>query len=71
HPTIAFVGEDVHPHEGGDDDLMISGELVPLNLRGPFEILKTKFKAVHKILKVIRPEPNLFLSKMMTSDGDS
>ncbi|ERN05649.1 hypothetical protein AMTR_s00006p00128990 [Amborella trichopoda] len=59
HQSIAFVDEDVHPHEGGDDDPVISGEIVPPNLWGLFEILKTKFKAVHKIMRVFRPEPNL------------
>ncbi|ERM95774.1 hypothetical protein AMTR_s00023p00252110 [Amborella trichopoda] len=71
HPSIAFVGEDVDPYEGDADDPTINGELVPPDFQGWFEILETKFKAVHKILKVIRPESKVVHPKMITSDGDS
>ncbi|ERN10974.1 hypothetical protein AMTR_s00160p00035040 [Amborella trichopoda] len=68
--VMALTSTSIQALKGSHDDPMIDSELVPLDLHGFFEILKTKFKPVHKILKVIRPEPNLVHWKMMTGCGD-
>ncbi|ERN17235.1 hypothetical protein AMTR_s00044p00188090 [Amborella trichopoda] len=67
---MALASTGIRVLKGSLDDPVINGELVPPDLQVLLEILKTKFKAMHKILKVIRPELNLIHQKMMTGHGD-
>ncbi|ERN05674.1 hypothetical protein AMTR_s00006p00179660 [Amborella trichopoda] len=67
---MALARTGVRVLKGSHDDPVINSELVPSDLRCLIEILKAKSKAVHKLLKVIRPEPNLVHQKMMTDRGD-
>ncbi|ERN12783.1 hypothetical protein AMTR_s00043p00208100 [Amborella trichopoda] len=60
---MALATTGIRVLKGSSDDHVIAGELVPPDLHG---VLKTESKAVHRILKVIWPKPNLVHQNMMT-----
>ncbi|ERM98944.1 hypothetical protein AMTR_s00114p00140340 [Amborella trichopoda] len=67
---MALASTDVRLLKSSHDYPVINGELMPPDLQVLLDILKTKFEVMHKILEVIRPEPNLVQEKMMTGQGD-
>ncbi|ERN10277.1 hypothetical protein AMTR_s00178p00046510, partial [Amborella trichopoda] len=68
---IAFIGEHVRPREDANDGPVLNGELVPQDPQDSFEIPKIESKVVHKILKGIRPKPNLVHQNMMMGCDNS
>ncbi|ERN02957.1 hypothetical protein AMTR_s00134p00036480 [Amborella trichopoda] len=62
---MALASTDIKVLKGSQDDPVTNSELVPPDLQGLLEILKTRFEVVHKILKVIMFETNLVHKKRM------
>ncbi|ERN04701.1 hypothetical protein AMTR_s00076p00174050 [Amborella trichopoda] len=57
--STSLMGENVRLLEGANDGPALDGEPVSSDLQCLLEILKAMSKDLHRILKVIRPEPNL------------